>query len=303
MVLAPGHGEPVAAAQAGRLGRWLLPVVLAVAAWPVTVVAVIGCGAAWLRGWPPARLRRAALVFLPFTAMWLVIDALQLGGWRGIGPALVRGWERGWRPLTVLGVTRAFLLVSLVAIPAGLGLAALGWWWRNYAVTSGIGGWLASAPVTFDVRQWKHQVWRAGGVNKAPGAVPLLARGGVIPVGGTIRAVGHRWRSVFTVAHAACGRHMVIVGATGTRQDEPDDAAVGGLVHRRDGRGPGGARPATAADRAGLQGRPGRPGQGGAHPPAAATARAPGGWRSGPTRPGCRCGTCRRPTWPCCCSR
>ena len=128
----------------------------------------------------------------------------------------MQGWERGWHPLTVLGVTRAFLLVSLVAIPAGLGLAALGWWWRNYAVTSGIGGWLASAPVTFDVRQWKRQVWRAGGVNKAPGAVPLLARGGVIPVGGTIRAVGHRWRSVFTVAQAACGRHMVIVGATGT---------------------------------------------------------------------------------------
>jgi hypothetical protein len=75
----------------GRLVKWLLPVALAVTAWPVAVVSVIGWGAAWLRGWPPARLRRAAFVFLPFTAMWLVIDALRLGGWRGIGPALVQG--------------------------------------------------------------------------------------------------------------------------------------------------------------------------------------------------------------------
>ena len=53
-------------------------------------------------------------------------------------------------------------------------------------------------------------------MNKAPGAVPLLARGGLIPVGGTIRTIGHRWRSVFAVPAAACARHMVIVGATGS---------------------------------------------------------------------------------------
>jgi hypothetical protein len=200
----------------GRALKWLAPFGLALAVWPVTIVAVIGCGAAWLRGWPPARLRHGALMFLPFTAMWLVIDALRVGGWRGIGPALAADWEHGFRPLTVLGATRAFLLVSLVAVPAGLGLAAVAWWWRNYAVASGIGGWLASAPVTFDVRQWRHQVRRANGVNKAPGAVPLLGRSGLIAVGGTIRAVGHRWRSVFTVTQGACGRHMVIVGATGT---------------------------------------------------------------------------------------
>jgi hypothetical protein len=83
-------------------------------------------------------------------------------------------------------------------------------------MSSGIGGWLASAPITFDARQWKRQVGRAGEVNKAPGAVPLLARGTLIPVGGTIRTIGHRWRSVFSVPAAACTRHMVIVGATGS---------------------------------------------------------------------------------------
>ena len=75
---------------------------------------------------------------------------------------------------------------------------------------------MASAPITFDARQWKRQVRTARGLTAAPGAVPLLGRGGRIPVGGTIRAIGHRWHPVFTIPAAACARHMVIVGATGS---------------------------------------------------------------------------------------
>ena len=60
-------------------------------------------------------------------------------------------------------------------------------------MSAGIGGWLASAPVTFDARQWKRQVRTARGQTAAPGSVPLLAKGEQIPVGGTIRTVGHRW--------------------------------------------------------------------------------------------------------------
>ena len=75
---------------------------------------------------------------------------------------------------------------------------------------------MASAPITFDARQWKRQVRTARGLTSAPGAVPLLARGGRIPVGGTIRAIGHRWHPVFTMPATACARHMVIVGATGS---------------------------------------------------------------------------------------
>jgi hypothetical protein len=198
-----------------RVARWVLLGLILLAAWPVTIVAVAGSAAAWLRGWPPVRLGRTAACFLPFTGAWLVLDAVRLDSWRAIAPALVRDWERGWQSLTVLGVAGSFVRMSLVAIPAGLALAALAWWWRNYAMSSGIGGWLASAPITFDARQWKRQVRRAGGVNKAPGSVPLLGRAGLIPVGGTIRVVGHRWHPVFTVPYAACGRHMVIVGATG----------------------------------------------------------------------------------------
>jgi hypothetical protein len=84
--------------------------------------------------------------------------------------------------LTVLGLTRTFLLLAPAAIPAGLGLAALAWAWRIYAITAGLGGWMASAPITFDARQWRRQARAARGRIAAPGAVPLLGSGGRIPV-------------------------------------------------------------------------------------------------------------------------
>ncbi len=195
---------------------WLLLAGLAVAVWPVTAVAVTGYVAAWLRGWPPVRLGRVAAAALPLTVIWLGAEGARHTAWQAIALAPVRDWAHGWHHLTLTGVTRTFLLVAPVAIPVGLGLAALAWGWRIYALTTGIGGWLASAPITFDARQWKHQVRTARGRTAAPGSVPLLARGARIGVGGTIRAIGHRWHPVFTVPHAACARHMVIVGATGS---------------------------------------------------------------------------------------
>jgi plasmid stabilization system protein ParE len=118
--------------------------------------------------------------------------ALAQHRWSGLLPAPVGDWARGWDQLTVLGTTRTFLLLASLAIPALLALAALAWTWRTYAVTTGIGGWLASAPIAFDVRQWRRQVRSAKGRNAAPGSTPLLGRHGRIPVGGTIRTIGHR---------------------------------------------------------------------------------------------------------------
>jgi hypothetical protein len=102
-----------------------------------------------------------------------------------------------------------------VAVPAGLAVATGLWSWRTYALSAGIGGRMASAPVVFDARQWRRQVAAAKGRTQAPGSVPLLTRKGTIPVGGTIRAVGCRWEPVFAIPAADCARHMVIVGATG----------------------------------------------------------------------------------------
>ena len=199
-----------------KAGGWLLLAALAVAAWPVTVVMVTEYAAAWLRGWPPARLRRAAAWALIPAGAWLAVQTARLGAWRPVALAPVHAWAHGWSRPAAVNLTRAFLLVAPVAVPAGLALAALAWAWRIYAITSGLGGIMASAPITFDARQWKRQVRTARGLTEAPGAVPLRGRGGRIPVGGTIRAIGHRWHPVFTIPAAACTRHMVIVGATGS---------------------------------------------------------------------------------------
>jgi Helicase HerA, central domain len=201
--------------KAVKLAWWLLLAAAAVAAWPVTVVTLAGYAAAWLRGWPPVRLYRAATCSLLVTAVWLTDLAIREPGWLAARTP-GRIWSRGWDQLDAVALARVFAVLAPTAVPAGLALAGLVWAWRNYAVTAGLGGLMASAPITFDARQWRRQVRTATGLAAAPGAVPLLARGGNIPVGGTIRAVGHRWHPVFTVPASACARHMVIVGSTGS---------------------------------------------------------------------------------------
>jgi hypothetical protein len=199
-----------------KLTGWLLLAAMVIAAWPVTVVAGTGYLAAWLRGWPPARLYRAAAWTLPVSVAWLSALEVRTPGWR---PALLtpgRAWAHGWDHLAVPGLGHAFLLMAPVAVPAGLALGGVLWAWRIYAITTGLGGITASAPIIFDARQWRRQIRTAKGLTAAPGAVPLLARGGLIPVGGTIRAIGHRWHPVLALPAASCARHMVIVGATGS---------------------------------------------------------------------------------------
>jgi hypothetical protein len=125
-------------------------------------------------------------------------------------------WAHGWGHLAAVPLARAFLLLAPVALAGGLALGGVLWAWRIYAITTGLGGITASAPIIFDARQWNRQARTALGLTKAPGAVPLLARGSLIPVGGTIRAIGHRWRPVLALPATSCARHMVIVGATGS---------------------------------------------------------------------------------------
>jgi hypothetical protein len=193
-----------------------------IAAWPLTVIILAGYVAAWWRGWPPARLRRAAIWTVPGAAVWLLAQAVRDRAWPVAALTAARAWEHSawqhsWPPHpAALSAARAFVLLAPATVPAGLGLAALAWAWRNYAITAGLGGITASAPITFDRRQWRRQVRTAKGLTDAPGAVPLLARGGQIPVGGTIRAIGHHWHPVFSLPATALTRHMVIVGATGS---------------------------------------------------------------------------------------
>jgi hypothetical protein len=203
--------------KAVKASGWLLAFAIVIAAWPLTLVTASGFVTAWWRGWPPARLCRAAAWSLIMLAAWLAAAAIHVHRLRAAALAGVRSWAPGWPPhLTVLGTARTFVLLTPAMVPAGLGLAAAVWAWRKYAITTGLAGITASAPITFDDRQWRRQVRTAKGLTDAPGAVPLLARGGRIPVGGTIRAIGRHWDPVFCLPATACARHVVIVGATGS---------------------------------------------------------------------------------------
>ena len=65
-----------------KLTGWLLLAAAVIAAWPVTIVAGAGYSAAWLRGWPPARLYRTAAWALPATTAWLAALEVRTPGWR-----------------------------------------------------------------------------------------------------------------------------------------------------------------------------------------------------------------------------
>ena len=138
---------------------WVLLVVVVIAAWPLTLIVLAGYVAAWWRGWPPARLRRAAAWSLTGIAGWLLAHAVRDRTWQAAALTPGRAWQHSWPPHSaVLAAARPFVLLAPATIPAGLGLAALAWAWRNYAITTGLGGVTASAPITFDRRQWRRQV-------------------------------------------------------------------------------------------------------------------------------------------------
>ena len=126
-----------------------------VAAAPVTVVTISAVTVAWLRGWPPAQLRRAAAWSAPMTA------AYRPGCHYQVAPGRVR------RPVPrvagrvdafSLGNTlAAFTLCAPAAVPAGLLIASWAWGARIYRIETGLAGSNATAPVIFDQRQWTRQ--------------------------------------------------------------------------------------------------------------------------------------------------
>ena len=130
--------------------------------------------AAWLRGWPPARLRRAAAGSLLLAAVYAVVMLARQHDRPSAALAPARAYPAAWHHLAALDAARTFVTLAPAAIPAGLLLAAGLWAWRNYAIMAGIGGRMASAPVTFDTRQWNRQAAAAEGRTNAPGSVPLL---------------------------------------------------------------------------------------------------------------------------------
>jgi hypothetical protein len=198
-----------------RLAAWVAGAVVMVAAAPVTTVAVLGAAGAWLRGWPPSRLRRAAAWSLPMTAVYLAGHALHARTWRAVVAAPYADWVTAWRVLGAGGLVPAFVRCAPVAVPAGLYAASLWWGRRIYRIETGLSGKTATAPVIFDERQWRRQVRAAQGRCAAPGAVPLNDPRGRIVMGATIRAISHKWRPVLALPYTVMGRHQVIIGSSG----------------------------------------------------------------------------------------
>ncbi|MGH3399876.1 MAG: hypothetical protein ACRDPO_34855, partial [Streptosporangiaceae bacterium] len=199
----------------GKAIKWLAAAAVLIAAWPITLVAVTGFAGAWLRGWPPARLYRAARWSLPATAVYLLAAGVQAGSWQAAAwwPAL--GWTDGWRDLAAGHLATAFAVVAPVAVPAGLAIAGACWARRIWGIETGLDGRTATAPVVFDARQWKRQARTARGRLAVPATVPLLDHRGQIVMGATIRAIGHRWQPMLTISPAAMSRHQVIIGTSG----------------------------------------------------------------------------------------
>lgn len=121
-----------------HLLRKLAAAVVLAAAWPVSMVAALGFGAAWLRGWPAARLYRVAAWSLPMMFVYVLAAALQDRTWQALALAPVTSWEQATSLLGHAQVAQAVLLTVPWAVPAGLAAGGAAWARHCWAVTTGI---------------------------------------------------------------------------------------------------------------------------------------------------------------------
>ena len=199
-----------------RLAWLAMAAAVAVAAAPVTVAAAGGLALAWLRGWPPRTLYRCALCCLPMVAVWLAATAATTGSWRAVAAAAPAAWLAMWHQLAAGSVALAAVIAAPAAVPLGLLAAGLAWSRRIAAMSAGAAGRSPGAAVTFDRRQWRHQVRSARARIAAPGAVPLVQASGGVVAGAVIRAIGHPARPLAVLPYRRLRSHQVVIGTTGT---------------------------------------------------------------------------------------
>jgi hypothetical protein len=199
---------------------WVLRVALAaallIAALPVSVTAACGVALAWLRGWPPRRLYRAALYCAPMVAVWLTATAVTTRSAAQVAAAPYLAWLAMWHRGAAGSYAAAAAVIAPAAIPAGLAVGGLVWAYRIRSVQTGAGGLSPDAVVSFDLRQWRRQARSARARIAAPGAVPLTTRNGSLVAGAVIRSVGHPARPIASIPYVRMRSHQVVVGTTGT---------------------------------------------------------------------------------------
>jgi len=138
---------------AGRLARAAAIALLVVAAAPVSLVAALAVTLAWLGGWPPRRLYRAALACLPMVAVWLVAVAIAGRSVPHAAAAPYHAWLTAWHQLSAGSVALAATTIAPAAIPLGLAVGGLIWSRRIYAMETGTGGIFPTSPAAFQARQ------------------------------------------------------------------------------------------------------------------------------------------------------
>ena len=205
-----------AARGALRLLRLAAGAALVIAAAPVSLVAAAAVTAAWLRGWPPGRLYRAALCCLPMIAVWLAATAVTAGSWRAVAEAPYLAWLAMWHRGAAGSYASAAAVIGPPAIPLGLLAGGLAWSYRIRSMETGSGGLSPGSAVTFDLRQWRHQVRSARARISAPGSVPLTTQNGAVVAGAVIRAVNHQPGLIASIPYRRMRSHQVVVGTTGT---------------------------------------------------------------------------------------
>jgi hypothetical protein len=205
-----------AARAALRLIRLVLAAALIIAAAPVSVVAAASVATAWLRGWPPGRLYRAAACCVPMIVAWIIATAVGTGSLRAAASAPYLAWLAMWQHAAASRYPAAAAVIAPAAIPLGLIAGGLGWSYRIRSMETGTGGLSPGSAVGFDLRQWRHQVRTARARITAPGSVPLTSRNGAVVAGAVIRAVGHRPGLVARIPYPRMRSHQVVIGTTGT---------------------------------------------------------------------------------------
>ena len=221
----PETGHPVRRA-VWRGVFWLLRLAvfaaIAVAFAPVTLAAAGTAGYAWWAGWPPRRVRAAALWCLPMLAAWLIAVAawpVRVGAgavWFRVVAAPYRAWLDMWQLAGHGQLAAAAVAVAPPAIPLGIAVGGLAWAYRLFRMRTGAGGLTPAAPAAFDERQWRHQVRTARALLAAPGSLPLISASGHVVAGATIRSVRHRPVRSAAIPYERLRSHQVVIGSTGT---------------------------------------------------------------------------------------
>src|SRR5262249_13489076 len=207
---------------------------VAIAVAPVPRAPAGPAASGWGRGWPPRRLFAAAPWCQPMVAVWLAAiaawpvgagHAAGAGGPAGLGAgrlwfrvaaAPYRAWLAMWQLAEHGHLAAAALAAAPPAIPLGILAGGLAWAYRLFRMETGTGGLTPAAPAVFEARLWRRQVRTAKALLTAPGAIPLLSRGGHVVAGATIRSVRHRAGRTAAIPYQRLRSHQVVIGATGT---------------------------------------------------------------------------------------